>query len=343
MSAIPADHRIEFSDVDPEARLGLPAGRQTSPGFLSAFVLGVMLTAACLLIARLLHVSEASVAPSPKSAVPASVEQPPAVRPTAATSGAPQPAPGAERGAIPSKADAAGSEDSVRPLHQQLWDLVTKHYYVVAVELFLACWSFSFLFWKALKIRAQRRGLSAFRVVSDPGSALTAATAQGMLRDIFGRFGEPEKFLYLNRIIGALQSMRNVGRVADVDDVLRATAEADESIMDSGYTMLNGFKWAIPVLGFIGTVFGLTEAMGKFTANLSANNDVQKIVGSLQKIMSGLDTAFVTTGAALVLVFLVHLVHIFVRKADEDLMDDARERANNDIVKRVRLEQPRQA
>ena len=35
-------------------------------------------------------------------------------------------------------------------------------------------------------------------------------------------------------------------------------------------TVLRGFIWAIPVLGFIGTVIGLTQAMGRFGAALKS-------------------------------------------------------------------------
>ena len=35
--------------------------------------------------------------------------------------------------------------------------------------------------------------------------------------------------------------------------------------MDTSYLMLSGFVWAIPVLGFIGTVLGLSDAICDFS------------------------------------------------------------------------------
>ena len=34
--------------------------------------------------------------------------------------------------------------------------------------------------------------------------------------------------------------------------------------METSYSVINAFVWAIPVLGFIGTVLGLSQAIGQF-------------------------------------------------------------------------------
>ena len=52
--------------------------------------------------------------------------------------------------------------------------------------------------------------------------------------------------------------------VAVVIRDLDGEAENDENQVSSSYTLLNGLVWAIPVLGFIGTVQGLSQAIGKF-------------------------------------------------------------------------------
>lgn len=47
--------------------------------------------------------------------------------------------------------------------------------------------------------------------------------------------------------------------------------------METSYALVQGFVWAIPVLGFIGTVVGLSQAIGGFTAVLQG---VDKVVRS---------------------------------------------------------------
>jgi biopolymer transport protein ExbB/TolQ len=241
------------------------------------------------------------------------------------------------------------SPDMPRSVGSRIWQMLIGYQGIAPVMVFLACWSLAFLAIKGLKIRSQRAALALQIIPRDPGFVLTRATAIRVVQAIESGVEGAPRFLYLKRILTSLRSMRNVGRVADVDDMLQAAASNDQSIMESGYTMLRGFMWAIPVLGFIGTVLGLTDAMGKFGVVLSpaagaaggaggAGMNAQDMAAGLSGVLGGLETAFVTTGEALVLVLFIHVVQIFVREADETLLDDAREEAHAQIGARVRLD-----
>ena len=150
--------------------------------------------------------------------------------------------------------------------------------------------------------------------------------------------GRSRAILFLARARTVLRVMRNLGRVSDVDDLISSRGDQDESTIDSGYTILRGFIWAIPVLGFIGTVIGLTQAMGRFGAALrEAGKDVEAITQQLTGVLAGLDTAFITTAEALIAVIFIHLFQTMVRRADEQLLDDVRQAAFDAIVSRVRI------
>lgn len=279
---------LDYQCVDPEARLGLPSGRYTTPHMLTAFAGGIFLMVILYSVGLMVR----------------------------------------EKG----------------PWFEYAWKLLAGYQGMPFVMMVLSCWSASFLILKSLKITAQRKALRLELLPKDPGFVITAATSIKVIQMIEASVEQARRFLYLNRIIISLRSMRNVGRVADVDDMLYVAASNDQSILESGYTLLKGFIWAIPVLGFIGTVIGLTQAMGNFNLALApvasgtGNQDVQSISKALVQVLSGLDTAFVTTAEALILVFVIHLAHVFVRNADEALLDDAREEAHNQIGARVRIE-----
>ena len=223
-----------------------------------------------------------------------------------------------------------------------VWEYFTGFTGFPIVMMSLSCWSAGILIIKALKIRAQRLALSVHIVPDDPKFTVTASTAQRIVQTIGAAVEDSRKFMYFNRVIVAMRSMRNVGRVGDIDEMLQSAASNDESIVESGYTLLKGFVWSIPVLGFIGTVVGLTQTMGSFKVVLveakDANNDPKIIIDGLGGVLGGLDTAFITTGEALILVFFIHMVSVFVRSADEALLDDVREVAHENIAGRVRIE-----
>ena len=191
---------------------------------------------------------------------------------------------------------------------------------------------------RALKIRTQRAALRIHFVPDDTSFVLSSATADSVVDAIDRAADDPERFMFLSRARAVLRIMRNLGRVSDVDDLINSRGDQEESTIDSGYTILRGFIWAIPVLGFIGTVIGLTQAMGRFGAALrAAGKDVDAITQQLTGVLAGLDTAFITTAEALVAVIFIHLFQTVVRRADEQLLDDVRKSCFDAIVTRVRI------
>jgi len=144
--------------------------------------------------------------------------------------------------------------------------------------------------------------------------------------------------MYLHRVTGALRSVRNVGRVGDLDEMLSSRADDDELQVDGGYVAVKGFIWAIPVLGFIGTVLGLTEAIGRFAGVLNNRNaDLQSLTMQLTQVIGGLDTAFVTTGEGLVMALIIHLMLTAARRVDDALLDECRDACARHVTGRVRV------
>ena len=94
----------------------------------------------------------------------------------------------------------------------------------------------------------------------------------------------------------------------------------------------------MPVLGFIGTVLGLSHAVGGFGDVLRSANDVKEITSSLTTVTSGLGTAFETTLLALVAAVAIQLRMTFLKKSEEDFLDSCREYCMVNVVRRLRLD-----
>ncbi len=219
-----------------------------------------------------------------------------------------------------------------------IWEYMTGFGQIPIPVIVLSVWCLVFLTLKSLKIRTQRLALRIGFVPEDSGFVLNDTTADAIVDAIDRSVDDPTRFIFLARCRVVLRMMRNLGRVSDVDDILNSRADQDEASMDSGYTILRGFIWAIPVLGFIGTVVGLTQAMARFgEAMEAAGSDVGEITTRLKTVLEGLDTAFITTAEALIAVLFIYLIQTFVRRADEHLLDDIRAACANVIVTRVRI------
>lgn len=199
-------------------------------------------------------------------------------------------------------------------------------------------WSLVILLFKWMKLRLQRQALDVRVLPDEPGFVISKSTVEQVLQRIDEIADDPRNFIVLNRVEVALSNLRNLGAVGDVEDILRSQAAQDESQMETSYAIVQGFVWAIPVLGFIGTVLGLSQAIGSFTAVLGTGQDVSAITGALGNVTAGLATAFDTTLVALVAALVIQLLMVMTKKSEEEFLDEAMEYGLRNVVGRLRLE-----
>lgn len=202
---------------------------------------------------------------------------------------------------------------------------------------FFAAWALALLFIKSRKLAFQRKSLQQEIVPPEHDFVLSSATVDDVIERIYLTVDDPKYFLLFNRIVIALANLRNLGRVTDVDDILRSQASHDESSMETSYSLVRGFVWAIPVLGFIGTVIGLSQAIGGFGGVLETAEDVSEIKTSLQATTGGLATAFQTTLQALVAALFIHMILTFLKKSEEEFLDACSEYCIRNIVNKLRI------
>ena len=113
---------------------------------------------------------------------------------------------------------------------------------------------------------------------------------------------------YLSRVRSALEFLKLGGAPEDLDLELRRLADDAYDERDGDYGMVRTFIWAIPILGFLGTVLGITVALGSL--------DLSQIETTSEKLADGLKVAFDTTALALSLVFALYFAQFFVRRQD---------------------------
>jgi biopolymer transport protein ExbB/TolQ len=216
-------------------------------------------------------------------------------------------------------------------------DMFTQRGWVQYATVLLTSWSLVILLFKWRKLALQRRALDYQVVPANPDFVLSSATVEEVMNRIYAVADAPKQFVLFNRITVALSNLRNLGRVGDVDDILRSQAEQDESFMETSYALVQSFVWAIPVLGFIGTVIGLSDAIGSFSSVLAESGEVDELAVALRGVTAGLATAFETTLVALVAALIIQMVLTFQKKAEEEFLDSCSEYCGRNVVGRLRI------
>lgn len=202
---------------------------------------------------------------------------------------------------------------------------------------FFSCWAFAILILKWSKLRYQSKSLKHHVVPPEQDFVLSPTTVDLVMRNINQSVDDPKNFVLFNRISIALSNLKNIGRVSDVDEILRSQSELDESSLETSFLLLSGFVWAIPVLGFIGTVLGLSDAIGNFGEVLQNTEDMSAIKSSLTSVTGGLSTAFETTLEALVAALGIQLFIIFRKKSEQEFLDECTEYCSRNVVSKLRV------
>ncbi len=118
---------------------------------------------------------------------------------------------------------------------------------------------------------------------------------------LIGRFEEILRYLELN---GSLEGLQ---------EHVRYVAEKAAANTGASYALVRMFIWAIPILGFLGTVVGIALALG----NLAP----QQLEESLPEVMAGLTVAFNTTIQALGLCIVLYFALFFVERAETRVLE----------------------
>lgn len=123
---------------------------------------------------------------------------------------------------------------------------------------------------------------------------------------------------HLSRFLGSRKSAEGLDTQAH-----RFADEASDDLFDS-YALLQTITWAIPILGFLGTVIGITMAIANLTP--------EQLESSLSTVTGGLGVAFDTTAEALVLSMVLVFGYLYVKKAEQSVLSTIDSRVSNEIV-----------
>ncbi len=140
-------------------------------------------------------------------------------------------------------------------------ELFLERGWVPIAEVFLFAWSVVILFLKWKKIKRQKDSML-FDLLPNELSEDITQESVGQFVDHARQLplGPDESFL-VSRVLRGLEHFRVRNSNPEVAEVLNSQSDIDANAVQSSYTILNVFIWAIPILGFVGTVIGISVAV----------------------------------------------------------------------------------
>ncbi len=174
---------------------------------------------------------------------------------------------------------------------------------------------------KGAGIRSQRRDIDAEWLEPIPEGGQNPADAQTLAASLIeadGK-GDAEQSSYLvRRLREALDLVVRTGSADTLEDHLKYLSDLDAARAAQSYGLVRFVIWAIPIMGFLGTVIGITDAI----ACLSPSQ-----LDNMTGVVSGLGTAFDTTAIALGLSMVLMLMQFIVDRTEQGLLGEVDEAA----------------
>jgi len=115
-------------------------------------------------------------------------------------------------------------------------------------------------------------------------------------------------------------------------------SERELERMQNSYAIARFFVWSLPIIGFIGTVWGIGQSIAFFSDTMSASQSGSSVSSMLQQniplVTKGLSTAFDTTLLALVLSLPATALLVLTERDERNLLSDLDEQWRSFIASR---------
>jgi biopolymer transport protein ExbB/TolQ len=197
------------------------------------------------------------------------------------------------------------------------------HHPVEYMETVLFSVGLAALIIKGFDVVAQRAGLSESFFGSVPRTANPADECKAMLAQLDRLPDRRQGEYFVSRLRAALEHVRRRGVADTLDDELKYLSDLDVSRAHAGYGQFRVIVWAIPILGFLGTVIGITMALN--SVDLKAPDQ------SMLQVLNGLGLKFDTTALALTLSMVLMFIHFYVEHGENSLLDQVDRRAQQEL------------
>jgi len=135
--------------------------------------------------------------------------------------------------------------------------------------------------------------------------------------------------ILLRRFRDALDRIMRRNSAEGLEDELKYLADRDADRVYESYALFRVITWAIPVLGFLGTVIGITLAVGKL--------DPGALEESIELVVLNLSIAFATTTQALSLSIVLMFTKYLVGQAENNLLARVDRQVDDELLGRFEV------
>jgi len=169
----------------------------------------------------------------------------------------------------------------------------------------LMLWAMAIMGYKMRASLKERALLQEDIVKVTEGMSILPEDTREYTRPIQALPDEVQTYLLPRALTSALQRFSSTRNVQDVSEAVKSVCEAESDRLDSELAMVRYIAWAIPSIGFIGTVRGISQALGQ--AYKAVEGD---IIGVTESLGVAFNSTFIALVISIVIMFLTHQLQL---------------------------------
>ncbi|MHB2154526.1 MotA/TolQ/ExbB proton channel family protein [Calditrichota bacterium GD2] len=182
---------------------------------------------------------------------------------------------------------------------------------------FLGAWSFSISFLKQREINWEKHKAAETKkhfhwTVSE--------NVEEALKNIIKAVPGVERTRLFQRIQRAFSAFQSGMESNDLRDALLEQSDRDSENVELSYTILRVLVAVIPLLGFTGTVLGISNAVGNFSSVIETARELEQVTSHLGGVTTGLAVAFDTTLLSLLITVPLMMYTSALKKREDELL-----------------------
>ena len=193
----------------------------------------------------------------------------------------------------------------------------------------LMFWALAIMGYKAVKITAERRLLDVDLVPVAEGMRILPEDTREFARQVQQLPDNQQQLLLPRALLNALRRFNSTHSIQDVSSSTNTICESEAERLESELSMIRYISWAIPSIGFIGTVRGIGEALAQ--ADKAVQGD---IAGVTQSLGVAFNSTFIALLISIFLMFLVYQLQLL----QERLVFDTQAYCDDKLIRHMRAD-----
>ena len=181
------------------------------------------------------------------------------------------------------------------------------------------------LFFKALAIGTEKAALQ-FEIFEniDQSDVEFADELKARIQSLPARFQDS---WFISRMNDIANYLRPGQSQETVEEHIRYLADRAADKLHTSYALVRTVTWAVPILGFLGTVIGITMAI--------ANISLTELQNSLSEVVGGLSVSFDTTALALTLSLVLVFASFLVERLEQQILSEVEDLGIEEVAYRI--------